>query len=156
MANNRKSYFEEKRGQYSDPNFFNRPQAIDDINKNVKRIIKDIKYGLINDSDYIYFTNPNVISACVQIAFTNWVEAATITNALNYYINVGLANGYNPIGGDKIVETNNAGIAQIKYNSMAETWRVIYQMFVAVQNGADPKFCLSAITNMANPQINDL
>ena len=39
----RQSYFAEKRGRNNDPNFFNRV-PMEEIRKNVKRIIRDVKY----------------------------------------------------------------------------------------------------------------
>jgi hypothetical protein len=84
------------------------------------------------------------------------VESETIANALMYYINVGLVNGYRPLNADTVKESANAGNAQVKFNNKAQTWRAILNMFIAIQNGLDPKQCLSGIVNMQNYQINEL
>ncbi len=152
----RKSYFEEKRSQYSDPNFFNKSNAIDEIANNVKRIVKDIKFGMISDADYIYFQNPNVINTCVQISYKNSIEAMTCANALQFYINTGLNAGYAPAGFQQIQELNNATNAYNTFSRRAYAWLNIHQMFLAVQSGCDAKSCLTYIESIDKGAILDL
>lgn len=152
----RKSYFEEKRSQYSNPNFFNTGNSLNDIANNVKRIIKDVKFGLISDEDYVYFQNNNVINVCTQVAYKNSVEAMTCANALQFYINMGLNKGYSPVGYEQLGELTNATNAYNTFSRRAYTWMEIYKMFTAVRSGYDVRSCLQFIVNIDNGDINNL
>lgn len=133
----RQSYFAEKRGQNNDPNFFNRI-SIDEIRKNVRRIIRDIKNDLIQDQDWVYFHNANIRQACIEEAYENYTSAMIICNALNYYINEGLNSGFKPMPSCNVqLERIHASKEQVTQNMRAKNWFNIYQMFLAVNYGAD-------------------
>ena len=67
----RMSYFGEIRQRYNDPSYFNnvsnRPDIIEDIRKNVKRIIKDAANGNIIEQDFMYFQSVNLVTICMDV-----------------------------------------------------------------------------------------
>lgn len=142
----KQSFFAEQRSGHNDPNFFSR-MSIDEIRKSVKRIVRDIKFGNIVDQDFIYFTNPAVIGACVSESYVQFETAHTITNALNYYI-VELRRGNAPYGENFNDQFRSASAEQVKQNYKACIWLYIYNRFLDIQNGADPKSTLESIRIM--------
>lgn len=152
----RQSYFAEMRSIKNDPNFFNR-MSIDEIRRSVKRIIRDIKSNNIIDQDYLYFSNKNVISACLHESYVQWYSAGVVVNALNYYINDGLNSGYKPFKNTDIrVEMTKASNEQIKQNNRCYVWMSIYGLFYSIYyNNAEIISTLKNIQNMKF-DINDL
>ena len=130
----RLSYFAEKRGQNNDPNFFNRV-PLDEIRKNVKRIIKDIKFDMIQDQDFNYFHNPQIIQACIAEAQENYTSCVTICNSLNFYINecmdgngvIGLQGLLYP-GQRKIDGINSVALQCIRWDNSAN-WDADFELF---------------------------
>ena len=159
MANNnnnkKKSFFEEKRLQSNNPNFF-KHMPVDEIKRNVKRIIKDIKFDNIKHQDYQYFTNPNVLMCCYQEALQQWRTASVTANALSYYINNVINGNMCPPGIDPLRERIDATNEHVKYTTKASLWLSIYKMFDAIYNNNAPiEATLSNIRNMKF-NINDL
>lgn len=152
----RQSYFAEKRGQNNDPNFFNRI-PLDEIRKNVKRIIRDIRYDLIQPQDYNYFYNQQVIQACISEAQSNYEASYIICNALNFYINECLNRNIKAYPSTNIItERVQASKQQIAENSRANNWYNILQMFIAISYGADIKSTLMPIQMIDSRDINNL
>lgn len=152
----RQSYFAEKRGQNNNPNFFNFIN-IDELRKNVKRIVRDIKFGLIQEQDYTYFTNEKILSACLHESYDQYVAACTLVNSLNYYINNGLNGGYKPYpSSDVMSERINASNQQKIQNTRAYTWMNIYKIFNAIYYGAEIRSTLKAIEAIPNSDIANL
>lgn len=160
--NNRPSYFEEKRSRYSDPNFFNKPNSIEDIAKNVTRIIRDAYFDMISDQDYIYFKTPNVINTCIQESYERYVKYLTRAHAASCYIwqitnnysNMSTAvnlNGIN-INEERAVAAND----QIAANSKGNVWYNVFLIMTDIRNGADPKTALSFIKFINKRDILDL
>lgn len=138
MAGNRKgsdSYFGEMRSGYSNPNFFN-GIAVEQIKRNVKRIIKDIKYDNIELMDYIYFTNPKVINCCIEEAAYQMSISHTLRNALFVYLNnyliphnIGAHQNLNIM--DEIKSASDLEPIQgTKYYH----WQYIYQMMITIRD----------------------
>lgn len=152
----RKSYFEEKRGQYSDPNYFNKPQAVEDIAQNVKRIVRDVWFGMISDNDFNYFMSPNIINTCVATSYKYYVEANTISNSLMFYIQNGLNKGYTPLGGVLNQELTLACSEQARFGQRAYMWLAIYQLFYAITMGADIRQQLDQIKSFSKQAILDM
>ena len=133
----RQSFFAEKRSQSNNPNFFNN-MTIDDIRKNVKRIIRDIKYDNIVEQDYIYFTNERVLSACISESFAQYQSASVLVNALNYYVNDGLSSGFTPYRSTDIHEERaRANTEQLIQNERCQIWLYLYQLFDAIRRGQE-------------------
>ena len=151
----RNSFFAEKRAQNNNPNFFNF-MPIQEIQKNVKRIIRDVKYDNIVDTDYNYFANRAIIDACVSEAKLQATAAAVTVHALNYYINEVLNNNIVP---DKSVvlyeEKYTACNEQLKQYARAQVWTQVYQMFVAIRDFGAPPISIKQIQNMQF-NVNDL
>lgn len=151
----RNSYFSEMRGQRNDPNFFERI-SIDELRKSVKRIVKDVKYDNIAQADYMYFRNPNILSACKTESYEQWIAASVLVNALNYYINVGLKSGFAMFSTTDVnAEMVRAMNEQLKQNSRCYIWMTIYNIFNAIYNGVEPAVALKEIQNMKF-NVNDL
>lgn len=152
----RLSYFSEKRGQNNDPNFFNRV-GLDDIKKNVRRIIKDIRFELIQDQDYIYFTNPQIIQACISEAQDSYATSVSISNALNFYISECLDRNIKLYPSSNVMqERMYASREQVLQNMRAKHWYAILQMFIAISYGADPILTLAPIKMLDAREISNL
>lgn len=152
----RLSYFAEKRGQNNDPNFFNRI-PLDEIRKNVKRIIKDIRFDMIQEYDYNYFLTTQVIQACIAEAQDNYYTSITICNALNFYINECLNRGIKSFPSSNIMDERiHASKEQIVQNMRAKYWYDIWQMFNAISYGADIITTLAPIKMIDSRDISNL
>lgn len=151
----RNSFFAEKRLGNNNPNFFNN-MTVEEIRKNVKRIIRDIKYDNILEQDYIYFRNDKVISACLLESRYQFIRASVCANALGFYINDCLQYGITPYKTTNInVERLNAVNEQKIQNNKAFMWHEINAIFeVAAQPNSD----LSILKNIAtlNMNLNEL
>ena len=89
MSNKKnKSFFDDKRYAYSDPNFINRDDFYKDLNNpnTYKRIIKDLIMDNISDNDYVYFTHNRFINALYNICINEYNYNVILSNAINYYI----------------------------------------------------------------------
>lgn len=152
----RQSYFAEKRGQNNDPNFFNRI-PLDELRKNVKRIIKDIRFDMIQEYDYNYFYSTQVLQACISEAEENYMKCATLCNSLNFYINECLNKGITAYPSTNIiVERVRACNEQIAQNMRAKHWYTILQMFKAISYGADIVSTLNIIKTIEIKDISNL
>lgn len=148
----KQSFFAEKRSSNNNPNFFNF-MSIEEIRRNVKRIIKDIKFDNIQDNDYIYFNNPKVISACIQECKSQYESAKLIYDALNYYVSY----IYNqcPPSAEKNKILFDASNARGEYNNRYATWQFLFDLFKYIDYGYDPKETLKQI-QQANLNISCL
>ena len=152
----RQSYFAEKRGQNNDPNFFNRI-PLDEIRKNVKRIIRDIRYDMIQDQDYNYFHSQQILQACIAEAQENYTSSVINCNALNFYINECLNKGIKPFPSSNVIEERMyASKEQIVQNARAKNWYNILQMFIAISYGADIITTLMPIKMLDGRDISNL
>ena len=152
----RQSYFAEKRGQNNDPNFFNRV-SLDEIRKNVKRIIKDIRFDMIQEQDYNYFNNPQILQACISEAQENYITCSVISNSLNFYINECLNKGIKSFPSSNIMEERIfASKEQIAQNMRVKHWYNILQMFIAISYGAPIIPTLTPIKMIDTKDISNL
>lgn len=152
----RQSYFAEKRGQNMDPNFFNRI-PLDEIRKNVKRIIKDIRFDMIQEQDYNYFHNPQILQACIAEAQENYTSSMVICNSLNFYINESLNKGIKSFPSTNIMEERiYASKEQIMQNMRVKHWYTILNMFIAISYGADIITTLAPIKMIDTREISNL
>jgi hypothetical protein len=123
------SYFSEMRSGNSDPNFFNRIE-LPALRRNVKRIIKDIRFNIIDDMDYIYFTNSKVLRACIEESAEQCNVARTIHNALLVYSNSFLRFGMGPYPyADIRNEKEMVARIQPEYSMRWGSWSTIYDAF---------------------------
>ena len=75
------SYFAEERQRNNNPNFYVRMRD-DELRRNVKRIIRDIRNGVIDPQDFIYFKNDKIISACITESYQQYRSAEVIMTSL--------------------------------------------------------------------------
>ena len=68
MARQYLSWFAEERKRNNNPNFYDKMDARD-LERNVKRIVRDMRNGNIDEQDYIYFSNLRIISACINVSY---------------------------------------------------------------------------------------
>ena len=152
----RQSYFAEKRGGNNNPNFFNNI-PLDEIRKNVKRIIRDIYYDMIQEQDYNYFHNPTILNACIAEAQENYDNCVVICNSLNFYINECLNRGVKPFPSANIMDERiRASKEQITQNMRAKYWDDIRRMFIAISYGADIITTLMPIRMINSKDISNL
>ena len=148
MAKNKKpkSYFEQMRIQNNDPAFYNGMRQ-EEIERQVKRICKDIRNGNILEQDYVYFKNDRIISACLRVSYTESRKYNIIAEALGYYNNTQLMqimtmSNYSPDALEKRGFCTNAyNEASIK----ASIWNECYLMFDAIFRGNDVESMLNQL-----------
>ena len=156
MARRSISYFAEERGRNKNPNFYINARD-EDLRRNVKRIIRDIKNNNIEEQDLVYFQNDKIISACITESFTQWRTAETIKNALMYYNNTFLITNNVPypncnIWEERIYTSNEMG----KYANKANLWNIAYKTFVDISRGADIRLALYNICKIDAKMFYDL
>ena len=137
MARKGISYFAEQRGRNNNPNFYVSMRD-EDLRRQVKRIVRDMRNSNIEEQDYVYFKNDKIISACITESYEQWKSAETIRNALTYYFNVPLSNGtllYPNINlwEERSIVSNELG----KVTNKATLWNIAYRIFIDISNGAD-------------------
>lgn len=86
----KQSWFAEITKSSHDPQFFNRREV--NIERNVKRIITDIKDNLITDDDYIFFGNENVIKSCMSAAAQAAKRYYVLSDACDLYHRTNMQN----------------------------------------------------------------
>ena len=138
---NRPSYFAEIRQSKTDPNYFNREDP-DRIRQNVKRILKDVVNDNILDEDYIYFTNSNVLNACLIEAQEQFAINTVTSNALYYYKNSIMTKNLQPFWVNNPQETMIAANEHTKSTQRCNAWACAQDAFMQIQYGADPKMAL--------------
>ena len=126
------SFFENEIKRNNNPNFFNN-MKVDELRRNVKKIIRDIHSNLIADNHYQFFTNEKVISACIQEAKYQMDRSRIIYNSLQSERNNMSINNLTSIycninmGAGLLTELLN------EYGMKTNTWWCIYEAFCNVQ-----------------------
>jgi hypothetical protein len=143
------SYFGEKRSINNDPAFFNRIPP-DEIRRNVKRIVRDIKYDNIVPNDYVYFTNNTIVQICKAEAYQQYVDALIVCDALYRYIMTELIVGKTIPNVDLLVARNAASNQQVLANAKAQNWLRIYQCFSMIENTTDVNTIMSILKQIQN------
>lgn len=140
MARKNMSYFAEERSRNNNPNFF-KNMSSSDLRRQVKRIIKDIRNGSIELQDLVYFTQDNIISACITESYAQWKSAETIQNALMYYNSSYLCHASQ----NQIVGSNNVWIERTnvanelgKFANKANVWNRAYIAFYNIKENIMP------------------
>ena len=144
----RNSYFADLRSRYNDPNYVNRPEMAEDIQRNVRRIIKDVSNGNIIPEDFIYFTSQKLIQICIDECSFQMKHSGTIMNALNYYINTVLIHRMQPIWADPMMEHSNANSAIIEFTAKYGIWMTAYKDFSNIFAGGNPMQELSDLVQL--------
>ena len=112
---------------------------------------------MIQEQDYNYFYNSQIIQACIAEAQENYTSCMTICNSLNFYINECLNRNIKSFPSSNIMEERMyASNEQIKQNMRAKHWYNILQMFIAISYGADIITTLMPIKMIDNRDISNL
>lgn len=132
------SYFAEVRIKNNNQNYFN-TAPINDIEKSVKRIIRDIIFDNITENDYQYFLNQRLLQVCIKVADTNYRKADIEARALMFYINEILNKNFSPFPSINMDEERNMAIkSQTDMNIKAGYWKMILDVFHNISYGYDP------------------
>lgn len=153
----RMSYFGEIRQRYNDPGFFNnngnRPDVIDDIRRNVRRIIKDVANGNIVQEDYMYFQSAILLNICMEVCNENISMLNTETTALTYYINSVLMRNFQPNYVNGQSEHTNAAKLYAEASTKLGIWVAAKNCFEGIMRGYDAFQSLAPLIQL-KPQIN--
>lgn len=133
----RKSFFAEQRESNSNPNFIN-TMDYSFLRSSVKRIIKDAAENIIITDDYIYLKNNNVINACIQESWEEWMSNKTLRLALQNYINMALPNKWVTPDVDLVTEYTTANNELAKAVNRETIWCTAFNIFKSIEQGADP------------------
>lgn len=118
MAGKRKNYFSDNI-QRNGENFLQQYDA-KKLRNDSPRIIKDIAFGNIDFDEYgIYFSDPQLINALIDVVYTKLVIHRTSYNALEYMSR----------------EMSNSDIESIKryHRRQVEAYQLFYDYFTAVE-----------------------
>ena len=152
------SYFAEERQRNNNPNFYVRMRD-DELRRNVKRIIRDIRNGVIDPQDFIYFKNDKIISACITESYQQYRSAEIIMTSLMMkfkslnniptgidviYSDMLMCNGTNAsnIWEERSVISNEMG----RFSNKMTLWNTAYKVFMDISNGYDVQQCLYNLT----------
>ena len=155
MARKALSYFADERGRNNNPNFFINMKD-EDLRRQVKRIIRDIKNMTIEEQDLNYFKADKILSACLSESYIQFKEAETLLNALTSYINGPLAFGPLDPRINIWEERNNASNIISKVSNRLIVWRTAYYIFTEIQQGAEIHLTLSNILALDKKLFYDL
>lgn len=127
----RLSYFAEETRRNNNPRFYVNMKQ-EDLMRQVKRIIRDIKNGIIEENDLKYFTASSIINACINESKNQWDTAKAVLDAFNYYVNGPLM--YGPIHpGINIYDQRRIISEEIDKNTKREiVWRNAYILFTSI------------------------
>lgn len=138
MYNNRRkgiSYFAEERTRNNNPRFYERVEDRE-LRRQVKRIAKDIKNEMIEDQDLIYFKNPKIISACINVAREEWLNATVTSEALLMYLNSPAYSSFNIYNYDTTQKRITASNELNRLTVKANIWKMYLDMFTTIESGA--------------------
>lgn len=155
MARKALSYFADERGRNNNPNFFINMKD-EDLRRQVKRIIRDIKNMTIEEQDLNYFKADKILSACLSESYIQFKEAETLLNALTSYVNGPLAFGPLDPRINIWEERNNASNIISKVSNRLIVWRTAYYIFTEIQQGAEIHLALSNILALDKKLFYDL
>ncbi len=155
MARKALSYFADERGRNNNPNFFINMKD-EDLRRQVKRIIRDIKNMTIEEQDLNYFKADKILSACLSESYIQFKEAETLLNALTSYVNGPLAFGPLDPRINIWQERNNASNIISKVSNRLIVWRTAYYIFTEIQQGAEIHLALSNILALDKKLFYDL
>lgn len=153
----RPSFFYEERVRNRRPNFYETMSAME-LERNVKRIVKDVATGNIEEVDLQYFKNNKVLTACLKVSAEEAMKEYCIATASSFYatqITSGkLVQNYTVYTADQELSCciNNANQAQIRYR----IWSTANFAFRSISYGADVAQSLMAINGIAKQFINML
>ena len=129
----RKSFFAEQRDANVNPNFINTMDFML-LRNSVKRIIRDASEGNISQDDLVYFNSDNVINACLQESYEQFLANRTLRLALSFYRGSALPNKWVTPEIDIATEYTTSGAELIKATERESIWSTAYHIFAAIAN----------------------
>ena len=156
--NNRRSFFAEKRSQNIDYTYYSGGRDIDEIERNVCRVIKDINRGNMEPQDYTFFKNPTIVQVFAQECQKRRDEAGTLYHALEFYRRDAIVKGINPYPNDCDVriETINVNNLSHRYYGLYVMWTHFTNVFISIFNGVNPEEALMFVQNYNRSMINEI
>ena len=156
--NNRRSFFSEKRAQNIDYSYYSNGRDLDDIERNVCRVIKDINRGNMEPQDYTFFKNPSIIHVFIEQSEKRRNECGTMYHALEFYRRDSIMKGVNPFPNDcdLRIETVNVNNLSHRYYTLYVMWSHFVNVFISIYNGVDPLEALMFIQNYDRYTINEI
>lgn len=129
----KKSFFAEQRDSNVNPNFINTLDFMF-LRNSVKRIIRDASEGLISQEDMVYFSSENLLNACLQESYEQYLANRTLKLALTFYRNNALPNKWVPPEIDIATEYTTSGSELIKATERESIWSTAWYIFTAIAN----------------------
>lgn len=157
MARQYLSWFAEERRRNNNPNFYDKMDTRD-LERNVKRIVRDMRNGNIDEQDYIYFANTRIISACINVSYKEMrnanIEMAALQNYNSTYLyNMGMSFPNN----DTIMEDRQIAANLININAnKAGIWGQCYIIFTCIRDGGDVGRLIHCLDNIDRNLFRDL
>ena len=152
----KKSFFAEQRDANVNPNFINTMDFMF-LRNSVKRIIRDASEGLISQEDLVYFNSDNVINACLQESYEQFLANRTLKLALTFYRGTALPNKWVTPDIDIASEYTTSGSELIKATERESIWSTAWHIFSAIANRSiDIESGLAQFTRFQKQSIRNL
>ena len=148
----RMSYFAEMR--QVNPNYFSNEKP-EILQRNVKRILKDIANGNIIPEDYVYFKNTSLLTACINESYKEMTRNWVLSRALSFYKKDVLQKNLQVYFANNITEDTITGIELENSTGRAVAWDCAYSCFNQISLGSDPMMTLAPLTQFVKI-INDI
>ena len=150
----RLSYFAETRQTQVNPNYFSTADP-NTLQRNVKRILKDIANGNIIPEDYVYFKNDNLLTACISESYKEMMRNWVLSRALTFYKNDVLQKNMQMYFVNTIIEDTIAGVELQQATGRASAWNCAFACFKQISQGSDPMMTLAPLAQFVRI-INDI
>ena len=157
MARQYLSWFAEERKRNNNPNFYDKMDTRD-LERNVKRIVSDMRNGNIDEQDYIYFSNVRIISASINVSYREMRNANVTVLALQNYNSTYLYNmSISFPMDDSIMQDRQIATNLINTNAnKAGIWGQCYSIFTAIRGGGDVGSLIHCLDNINRDLFRDL
>ena len=150
----RLSYFAETRQTQVNPNYFSTADP-NTLQRNVKRILKDIANGNIIPEDYVYFKNDNLLTACMNESYKEMMRNWVLSRALTFYKNDVLQKNMQMYFVNTVIEDTIAGVELQQATGRASAWNCAFACFKQISQGSDPMMTLAPLAQFVRI-INDI
>ena len=150
----RMSYFAETRQTQVNPNYFSTADP-NVLQRNVKRILKDIANGNIIPEDYVYFKNDNLLTVCMNESYKEMMRNWVLSRALTFYKNDVLQKNMQMYFVNTVIEYTIAGVELQQATGRASAWNCAFACFKQISQGSDPMMTLAPLAQFVRI-INDI
>ena len=150
----RMSYFAETRQTQVNPNYFSTADP-NVLQRNVKRILKDIANGNIIPEDYVYFKNDNLLTVCMNESYKEMMRNWVLSRALTFYKMDVLQKNMQMYFVNTVIEYTIAGVELQQATGRASAWNCAFACFKQISQGSDPMMTLAPLAQFVRI-INDI